>query len=247
MLLSELDITPRAGKPRRLTLITLLQQVRNYQDVNVQAGQQASDWVQFLCWYQKANSQFQEFEARFVRFIEDEREKEGRLFNRWVALADLITQQFLDKQAGHKPRQQKGSRSQPYVPGNVICTPLPFVLAWGLSFTTVSSFLNSALNDTNQRRSIRPVLLIARRGPDLRCTARASEHTAHAYGVRSFAQSASFHFCVPKIEVEATGQNVEAAGNWRKWAHLSIRRDRITVMLMLRRYFTVSTFEVVFA
>lgn len=122
-LLSELDVNPRPGKPRRMILINLLEQVQEHQEVSMKAGTAATDWVQFLCWYQKSHSQYQEFEQRFVRFIEDEREKEGRLFHRWVALAELITQQFLDKQAGKKPERQKGNSSQPYVPARLM-TPI---------------------------------------------------------------------------------------------------------------------------
>lgn len=119
-LLSELDVNPRPGKPRRMILINLLQQVQEHQEVSMKAGTAATDWVQFLCWYQKSHAQYQEFEQRFVRFIEDEREKEGRLFHRWVALAELITQQFLDKQAGNKPAGQKGNSSQPHVPARLM-------------------------------------------------------------------------------------------------------------------------------
>ena len=119
-LLPELDVVSRPIGQRRDQLVLLLNRVQELQQTNLTAGQEVTDWVKFLSWYQRCSSQFQRAVRSFSRFIEDEREKEGRLFSRWVALAELYTQQFLDKQAGIKPQGV-----QPQVPGS-LCAMISF-------------------------------------------------------------------------------------------------------------------------
>lgn len=51
----------------------------------------SNEWQQYSAWYTERRYAMLEIEKDFSGFVEDEREKEGRLLRKWLALCDLST------------------------------------------------------------------------------------------------------------------------------------------------------------
>ena len=49
---------------------------------------EGEEWLKYTTWYSKRKVAMQEIERDFSSFVEDEREKEGRLLNKWLSLSD---------------------------------------------------------------------------------------------------------------------------------------------------------------
>jgi len=47
-------------------------------------------WDEFCVWYQQRHRDLMDLERGFGNFVEDDREKEGRLFRRWCSLANSV-------------------------------------------------------------------------------------------------------------------------------------------------------------
>lgn len=56
--------------------------------VEQKAKPEGEEWLKYTTWYSKRKVAMQEIERDFSSFVEDEREKEGRLLKKWLSLSD---------------------------------------------------------------------------------------------------------------------------------------------------------------
>jgi hypothetical protein len=86
LMLPEVEVKPISE--RREVLIRLLTKYRSLNESMYPEGIETMSWEEFTSWYQQHHRDMMDLEKGFGNFVEDDREKEGRLFRRWCTLAN---------------------------------------------------------------------------------------------------------------------------------------------------------------
>lgn len=82
----EAELRQLNQKPRESVLIAILSDYANIVANDRKISERIEwdiTWEEFCDWYAERKTRLQELGERFSAFVEDQREKEGRLFNRW--------------------------------------------------------------------------------------------------------------------------------------------------------------------
>jgi DNA-binding MarR family transcriptional regulator len=82
------EVEAKSTSERRDILIRILTKYRALNECMYPEGIDIMSWDEFTSWYQQHHRDMRDLERGFGNFVEDDREKEGRLFRRWCTLAN---------------------------------------------------------------------------------------------------------------------------------------------------------------
>lgn len=82
------EVEAKSHTERRDILIRILSKYKTLNENIYPEGIDTMTWDEFTAWYQQHHRDMRDLERGFGNFVEDDREKEGRLFRRWCTLAN---------------------------------------------------------------------------------------------------------------------------------------------------------------
>ena len=95
---------------RKEVLIRILARYKALTEIEYPDAMDTMSWDEFTEWYQQKHRDLMDLERGYGNFVEDDREKEGRLFRRWCTLANSGDEQ--DEQDEHKDHLADGNETR---------------------------------------------------------------------------------------------------------------------------------------